>query len=175
MNTGQTLLAIGALAILMTIMMNFYGVLGRTGQPIDDAQFGISATTLGTSFMEFAHGLHFDEITVGQHITEASALTMPGMLGTDVQPDTIPQETQMMYYNDFDDFHGDSLDTDLGDLGTYRSSFEVFYVQPTNIETRVNFRTFTKRMNVKIWRVNTATTDIDTVRLYTVMGYFHFD
>lgn len=170
------MLGIGALAILMTVLLNFYTVLSRAGIPLEDAQYAISATTLATTFLETAHGLAFDEVTYGQHVTHPSMLTHWQHLGPDAQPDSLPQETHHHYFNDFDDFNGYVVDTDLGDLGVYRAAFEVYYVDPNDVTQKVFNRTFTKRMDVAIWRTDLPVgASIDTVRMFTVMGYFNFD
>jgi hypothetical protein len=63
MTTGQTLLAMGALVLLTMIMLNFYRIFGSSWDTLDTSQLGIDATTIGTSFIELAHGLAFDERT----------------------------------------------------------------------------------------------------------------
>jgi hypothetical protein len=56
--------------------------------------------------------------------------------------------------------------------------FDVYYVNPTDVTTKVNNRTFTKRMDMKIWREQPPPppgyAGIDTVYMWTVMGYFSF-
>jgi hypothetical protein len=58
MTTGQTLLSMGALVLLTTIMLNFYRIFGANWDTIDSSQLGIDATTIATSYFEIAHGWH---------------------------------------------------------------------------------------------------------------------
>jgi hypothetical protein len=184
MNTGQSILAIGALGLLMTILLNFYTALGRIGVPLDDAQFGISATTLATTFIDMAHGLHFDRATEGQKVTADSInyLTPPAQLGPNADLlasfPTWPIITRdsLHLINYVDGLKGAAIDTDLGELGVYRTEFDVYYVNPNDVTTEVFTRQFTKRMDLAIYRLDAPLeADIDTVRMYTVMGYFKFN
>ncbi|MBP1655075.1 MAG: hypothetical protein H6Q28_1631, partial [Bacteroidetes bacterium] len=63
MSTNYTMMTIGAFTILMTILQNFYSLLGITGGDVTDAQDMILATTLATSYLESAQGLAFDDVT----------------------------------------------------------------------------------------------------------------
>lgn len=162
----------------MTIMMNFYRVLGHISRPIDDSQFGISATTMATTYMELAHGLAFDETTDTTRISNRIDLTPPHLLGPETSKEVDPEITSdLTTFNDFDDFHGALFDRDLGPLGVFRTAFEVYYVDENDIEQMVTLGpTFLKRMDIKIWRTDVPVySDIDTLRMYTVMGYFHFN
>lgn len=172
MTTGQTMLAVGALVLLTTIMMNFYRSYSLNWETIDGTQMGIDATTIATSFMEVAHGLSFDEASDTMYITDPGQLTTAGSLGREGAHDD-----SLHKFNDFDDFHLYETTVDAGDNGIYGARFEVHYVEPTNVMTPVNYRTYTKRLDMWIWREDPPPppgSELDTLSMFTVMGYFTF-
>jgi len=174
MNTGQTIMTLGAFLLLTTVLLNFYSVLADTGETIASGQDGILATTISTSYIELAQGLAFDEVTDTSDIALAnpSVLTSPGALGPEGS-----YEDSIQNFTDFDDFNGKTFEKDAsGTNRRYRTTFTVHYVNPMNIENISTTRTFVKRMDLTTWRifppVNGRT---DTVRTSTVMGYFNFN
>jgi hypothetical protein len=175
MTTGQTILTIGAFMFLTTLMTNFYRIVAQTGDTITSGQDGILATTVTSSYMEIAQGLAFDEVTDTSHVALASvsALTAPIALHAEAGEDSLYK------YDDFDDFNGQTMErTATGSNKRYRTTFTVCYVNPMNVLNYSTTRTFLKRMDLKTWRVFPPAetgTQVDTVRLSLVMGYFHFD
>jgi hypothetical protein len=175
MTTGQTILSIGAFMFLTTILLNFYRVAAETGDTIASGQDGILATTIAASYAEIAQGLAFDEVTDSTNAALASptVLTAASSLGPEAGEDSINT------FNDFDDFNGKTFDKQAtGTNRRYRTQFTVSYVNPDNINQKSTARTFVKRMDLKTWRIAPAPTsakDLDTVRTFLVLGYFHFD
>ena len=176
MNTGQTIITIAAFVFLMTILVNFYGLVASTGDDISSGQDGILETTIATSYMELAQGLSYDKITDSSDIAihNVGALTYPSNLGPDEA-----SEDSIQYFNDFDDFNGLQFDKQPGGTNRiYRTKFSVNYVNPANVQTVVYSKTFVKRMDLKTWRifpVAGVNERLDTLRTSLVMGYFHFD
>ena len=175
MTTGQTILTIGAFMFLTTILLNFYRVAAETGDSIASGQDGILATTIAASYAEVAQGLAFDEVTdtTNAALANPAALTSPTALGTEAGEDSIA------LFNDFDDFNGKSYEKQAtGTNRRYRTQFTVSYVNPDDINQKWSVRTFVKRMELKTWRISpppSSPTEIDTVRTFLVLGYFHFD
>jgi hypothetical protein len=169
------MLTIGAFTVLMTILQNFYGLLGTTGGDITGAQDMILATTLATSYLESAQGMAFDAETdtTNMALGSPSLLTSPSLLGPeDASEDSIHK------FNDFDDFDGFTIERESGSAGRrFRTAFTVSYVDPANVNTISSSRTFVKRIDVKSWRSfpPPSGTALDTLRMSMVMGYFHFD
>lgn len=175
MSTNHTMLTIGAFTILMTILQNFYGLLGTTGGDVTDAQDMILATTLATSYLESAQGLAFDEITDTTNLALGSpaTLTSPSALG----PESTDEDS-IHKFNDFDDFDGFTSEREAGSTGRrFRTTFRVSYVDPANVNTVSSARTFVKRIDMTSWRSYPppSGTKLDTLRMSMVMGYFHFD
>ena len=175
MTTGQTILTIGAFMFLTTILTNFYRIVAQTGDTITSGQDGILATTVTTSYMEIAQGMAFDEVTDTSNVKLANATTLTSPLALHAEAG----EDSLREFDDFDDFNGLTLEKSAtGSDKRYRTTFTVQYVNPANVILYSSARTFVKRMDLKTWRVYPpapAGTELDTVRMSLVMGYFHFD
>jgi len=172
MTTGQTLLTIAAFILLTTILQGVYSSIGRMGQDISGGQDGILATTIATSYIEFANGLAFDQVTD----TSDVALTNPLSLSYPLGPEA--GETTIDSFNDFDDLNGYSEEkTAGGSERRYMTKFAVSYVDTSDLSRIVAYRTYLKRLDMKTWRTYPAPGSdeiIDTLKTSIVMGYFHF-
>ena len=173
MNTGQTILTIGAFVLLTTILQGLYNALGNVGSDISSGQDGILATTIATSYCESVNRLAFDQITD----TSDVALTTPLLLSYPCGPEA--GEDSIADFNDFDDLNGYSEVKVAGGSGrSYQTTFTVSYVDEADLSTIVPLRTYLKRLDMKTWRIAPpALSDeiIDTLTTSVVMGYFHFD
>jgi len=175
MTTGQTILTIGAFMFLTTILLNFYRVAAETGDTIASGQDGILATTIAAAYSEIAQGLAFDEVTDSTNaaLVSPTVLTPATSLGAEAGEDSVRD------FNDFDDFNRKSFDKQAtGTNRRYRTYFTVSYVNPDNINQVSSVRTFVKRMDLTTWRVSpppSSPNEIDTVRTFLILGYFHFD
>ena len=182
MSTGQTIITMGALILLSSMLINFYSNLAQNGTTLSISEAGISQISLSSSYFERAQELSFDEATRDSFLSvaDSSKLTAPASLGSETVrpwPDDSVTEVQnnVTTYDDFDDFNNNEInDTTLASsLGTFHTSFKVYYVKPESINVRVNYRTFTKRLDMKIWRTYPPGTD--TLRSSKIYGYFHFN
>lgn len=176
MNTGQTMLTIMALAMLSVITMTYYASVGQSGRTLAASNAGLTATTIATSFIERAQNTAFDEASdttaADMIIANPGLLTDPGALGLESDEDTLTVES----FDDFDDFNNCSEDYHPGWMNeTYRVQFKVFYVDPNNVNTISNIRTFVKRMDLTVWRVDANLPATDTVKMSTVYGYFKYN
>lgn len=177
------MLTIGALVILSILTLNYYGSVARSGNNLSQSQAGFFATTLATSYIERAQNTHFDAVT--SHIDSVSAdsvINNPNILTKPVNlhREDLTREDSIQNFDDFDDFNGfTDITTPGGMLGTFTATFRVYYVSPTGIDSEVNFQTFVKRMDIKVWRSYPPIdpeqgTPFDTARISCIMGYFKF-
>jgi hypothetical protein len=178
MSSFQTVLTLFAFMLFSTILVSFYRLLGQSGDTIGNAQQGISEQTLVTTYTELANGLYFDEVSQDSNVTpsEINSLTSPTKLGPDNPPPTgEDNETNLKTFDDFDDLNNyDIVVSSMpGVIGTYKTHFDVYYVNPTNIDVKVASRTFIKRLDMKICRLYPPSKD--TLKTSVIMGYFHFD
>lgn len=178
MSTNQTLFTICAFVLFYLFLVSFYNVLVQSTLGVNNAQAGISALTLATTYQEYAEQLYFDEATIDSFLTnsELNSLTTPSTLGPENPPPMgEPTENTLKAFDDIDDLKGYTIiDSTLnGIVGSYKTKFDVYYVNPLNIDQVSNSRTFVKRLDIKVWRINPPSTD--TLKSSVVMGYFHFD
>lgn len=101
MGLGQTLLTIMALMLMGRLVLNVNGTTLDAGFAKDMAEYRITATSLGTSMLESANSLAFDEATVDTFllVTEVGSLTDKALFGAD------SGETNYTLFDDVDDFH----------------------------------------------------------------------
>jgi hypothetical protein len=178
MNTGQTMFSIAALAFLTVITLNYYSSLGQTGVTITQANAGLTATTIATSFIERAQNTSFDNNTDtlpdSYIVADPSLFTSPGSLGVEDAGEITYED-----FNDFDDFNNYTADYHtLNEI--YKVNFRVYYADTANVNNTVNVRTFLKRMDIKVWRSypaidSTQAKVFDTLRMSTLYGYFKFN
>lgn len=178
MNSGQTLLTLGAFVLLMTMLTNFWQLLALSGTNMNQSEADIAEVALATSYNQFAQGLCYDEATIDSFMTTATmgTLTAVSRLGVDNPPPSgEPTEASMTSFDDFDDFNNYQLDDSslIGSVGVFHSNFKVYYVSPTDLNSVSTTPTFVKRMDVTIYR--TVPPSKDTLRTSFTLGYFHFD
>lgn len=161
MNTGQTLLSIGALILLSMMILRVNGSFLNTDTVVHETKFGVLATSLASSFIEEANKKNFDEVTITNSINDSTLLTS-----------NLGKETGESYSNfdDFDDYNGfDSTITDLPSA-TFHLHFTVSYVNSAYPDDPVNYRTWNKKMTVAV----SSPFSRDTIKLSSVYSYFYF-
>lgn len=168
------MLTIGAFVLLSMILLSFYGLVADSTKTFDTTQGDITEVALAISYQEIIQGMSFDEATVDSMRAQVNDLS--SVLGPDNPPPAgEPYETNMETFDDVDDFNGYQIDqvNPGGVLGTFRTLFNVYYVDPNNINQVSSGKTFTKRVDMNLWRVSPP--GQDTLRTSFVVGYFHFD
>jgi hypothetical protein len=174
MSTGQVILTVGAFVLLSMILLSFYGLVADSSKTIETTQGDITEVALAISFQEIIQGMAFDEATVDSMRAQVSDLT--STLGPDNPPPAgEPNETDLETFDDIDDFNGYEIDqvNPGGVLGTFRTHFDVHYVEANDINQISSGKTFVKRVDMKLWRVSPP--GQDTLKTSFVVGYFHFD
>jgi hypothetical protein len=160
MNTGQTMLSIGALILLSAMILRVNSTFLSTDTNVQAAKFGVLATSLATSYIEEASRKQFDENT-SIAISDSTLLsTNLGLDGTETISDC----------DDFDDFN--NLDTTITDLpsATFNVRCKVSYINPQNPDIDVNYRTWNKKLTVTI----SSPFSQDTIRISSIFSYFKF-
>ena len=176
MNTGQTLFALGALALLSTSVVTVYKAYNTTYQAIIQAKLGITATSLASSFVEEASGKAFDKNTDSSTATMTSQLTPYSQLG---------KETGEFWhaagdnnFNDFDDYNNFDTTQTFQDVvfskpyggGSFRVKCKVEYVNAGNPNVAVLTQTWHKKLTVTV----TSPDMKDTVRTQYIFSYWYY-
>ncbi len=186
MTLGQSLLVIGALALLGILVLNANTSIGESTETMNRSEFGITAISLATSLVEEAQGKMFDQ-KIADSLT--GPITSPTQLSA-----VLGKEGAEAYrggaegFNDFDDFNNiwlvyknAPLDTASSPGSTYefavpglRARYDVrvsvYYVDPNgDLNVPVAYQTFHKGMLVTV----TSPSSRDTLRFPAVMSYWN--
>jgi len=169
MNTGQSLLSIGALLLLSLTILRVNNSILTTDTVMQDSKFGILATSIATSLIEKASKKAFDANTFGNAVSSLSELTPASGLGLgsgESAPDSC---------NDFDDFDGYTAQITNLPSAVFNVSCQVCYVNPTNPDGKLNTQSWHKKMTVTVSSPNIGNEErTDTIRLSTIYSYWHF-
>lgn len=144
MFSGQNILVIGALAILSVLIITFYNNEGNKYTMTLDNEAVIAATGLGQTVIEKLSTKPFDENTLGRYVDLPDSLTLPDSLGPE------SNESDIVMYDDFDDFHNYSETDSLMRLGYFKVSVNIDYVFKHNPDSAVDVRTFYKLATVSV-------------------------
>jgi hypothetical protein len=163
MNTGQTMLTIGAFILLAVIILRVNNSFLSTDTVVQESKFGVLAVSIGSSIIEEANRKAFDQATVGNAVNSLNLLTQASKLGPE-------NGEKYSSFNDFDDFNG--YDTTITNLpsATFNARCVVCYVDPSNPDVAVNTQTWNKKITVYV----TSPSSTDTMRLSSIFSYFYF-
>ncbi len=157
MNLGQSLFAIGALILLSLNIMSVNTRILRTDEVALNSKIGVLATSIGTSIIEDASKLPFDENTRDDAVSNLSLLTSP--LGREKDGEI----------NDFDDYNNyTKIDTVF--TIPFKAVCKVNYIIPTNLNGFTNTKTWHKKLTIKI----STPFSQDTIQLSSVYSYWYF-
>jgi hypothetical protein len=165
MNTGQTLFSIGALLILSITVLKMNNFILANEAVMQDSKLGILAVSLATSLIEEASKKAFDENTIDTEVAACSLLTNYP-LGRGVGEIQDSSQT----FNDFDDYNGYHYHYNYLPSAEYDIYCTVYYIQAVSPESKVGYRTWNKKMDVKV----TSESMQDTIVMSTIYSYWHF-
>ena len=165
MGLGQTLLTIMALMLMSRLILTVNRTMLEEDSSKDVSEYRITATSLGTSVLEYASDLSFDEATVDTTLTalQFSSLTAPGFFGPD-----LPVETNPSLYDDIDDYQGYTRIDTIPNSAIFFTTIRVHYlnVVPPSTITVTTAKTFNKRLTVFV----TSSSMVDYTMIDTVVG-----
>ena len=126
------------------------------GTIISQTEIDIYSVSLAESIIEEAAGKAFDHYSAadtagnGAVITALSQLTAPASLGKEADDNY----TGASGFDDFDDYNSWSVTpyvTYVAGVDSFHIQAQVFYVDTTNPDLKVNTQTWHKKMIVKVW------------------------
>lgn len=173
MNTGHSMLAVGAMMLLGITILGINGKFLNTSSVLYNTKFGVLAVSLGTSIIEEANGKAFDLAGSSNAITNLSQLTAPSGLGP-ASGEYYPN------FNDFDDYNWlnktDTIKIDSKTFAVFNTFCRVYYVSETNPSIISSVRTWHKRIDVAVTSpsMKNANNQQDTVKLSSVYSYWKF-
>lgn len=168
MNTGQMLLATGALVLLGTTIVTINRMYGQQGTILQQTEIGVYAISIATSLIEEASGQNFDEVTVNDAVTATTSLTDPSLLGPEAGETTSPATTAN--FDDFDDYNNLTYGMSVAGVDSFTIKSTVYYVNDTAPTVKVTTKTWFKKLDVSVY--GTATQD--TIKMSYIFSYFNF-
>ncbi len=164
MGTGQTLLTIGAMILLGSVILTTNRSLSETNTVLLNSNIGLEEVSLATSVIEEAEGKAFDHNTDTTAVTSTSQLTPASQLGPE------SGDTSAASFDDFDDFNGYRQQVTIDSI-PYVIYTRVCYVSSSNPSGPASTSpTWNKRMDVWVWSAFAP----DTVKMSTVYSYWNF-
>ena len=163
MNTGQTLMTVGAMLLLSILILRVNNTFLTTSTAFMDTKFDILATSIATSEMEEISKLAFDQYTASNPATSLSQLTAPGNLGPE------SGETPATF-NDIDDYDGYTKIDSTMPSAIFKIRCSVNYVAPTTPNIISTSPTWNKKITIYV----TSISMMDTLKLSTIYSYWYF-
>ena len=181
MNTGQTILTLGAVILWsFTVLLTNRSSL-QHGTIINQTQIDVYAVSLAQAKIEEASGKSFDQYSASDTLGNGNAITALSQL---TDPTHLGKESGENYpdFNDFDDYNyfsgNNPFKIYVPGVDTFRIQTTVFYVDTTDPNGQSNFRTWHKKMIVKVWpTISPWTSDTpkpDTVIMTYIYSYWWF-
>ncbi|HAP35741.1 MAG TPA: hypothetical protein DCQ28_07280 [Bacteroidetes bacterium] len=179
MGLGQTLLTIMALMLMGRLILMVNRTTLETGSTKDMAEYAITATSLGTSILEYANDLAFDEATVDTFLTstQSASLTAAASFGPDAG------ETNFRIFDDIDDYHGYSKIDTIPTSAIFFTRVTVQYlnVVPPSTVTVTTVKKFNKLISVFVtspsmvdYSFDPGNPRPDTLKFQSVFSYWYF-
>lgn len=165
MNTGQTLLAVGAMILLSVLILRVNGTFLTTGTAIMDTKFDILSTSIAISQLEEISRRRFDQYTVTSPATSLSQLSTT--LGRESGEPAPPNDAS---YDDIDDYNNYYKDITDMPSAKFHVLCHVNYVQPSALNDSTTVPTWFKKVTVEVWP---ELQNADTVRISQIFSYWN--
>lgn len=163
MNTGQTLLTLGAMVLLSLLILRARNSFLSSSTVMMNSKFSVLATSLAQSQIEEIKKMAFDESTVTGPVSDISDLTDPNKLGYE-SGESYPN------FNDVDDFNGYTKTDSTLPSAIFKLSCEVHYINPNNPDVVSNSKTWSKNITVNV----TSKSMGDTIKVSSIFSYWVF-
>ena len=169
MNTGQTILAVGAMILLSTIVLRVNSTFLSSDEVLNQSKYIFLATSIATSIIQEAKNLRYDEVTtdttIGE-ITNPSVFTPKEALKWDAGENKDSTHT----FDDFDDYNFYAYTDSSMPSAVFHVSCRVEYVDEKNPTVAATYKTFNKRITVTVSSVFMN----DVIQLSSIFSYWFF-
>ena len=165
MNLGQTMITMGMFVLLVMSVISANRMLMQNSEFNLQTEALIESSTIANDIFQEAQSKKFDEFAGDAGTDSVSVFTLPNLLGpSNSERDSVGSLPDSSYnghyrsikaYGDVDDYNGYSriVSADSANgirIGGFSVTVRVFYVDPSNPDSLVNFRTFFKRVEVNV-------------------------
>lgn len=169
MNTGQSLLSLGAMTLVALIILQVNTGFVMTSSRLLDNKLSILAISLASSIIEEASGKAFDAKTVTDAVSTTSDLTSVSSLGhsyTESYPN----------FNDFDDYNGLKITSSALSSAEFQIKSKVSYVNSNDPDKASSVPTWHKKISVYVTSKSLLDPNgnQDTIMISSVFSYWHF-
>ena len=161
MNTGQMMLALGAMILLSTVVLRINSNFLLNDTVLDETKYNFLATSIATSVIQEAKAKAFDKATDSTSISDLTLLsTVLGPEKGEKHPD----------FNDFDDYNGYSgIDASMPSA-VFNYSCTVDYVELNSPGVATINKTWNKLLTVTVSSPYMS----DTIRVSSIYSYWFF-
>jgi MSHA pilin protein MshD len=163
MNTGQMMLALGAMILLSTTVLRVNNNFLISDTVLDETKYNFLATSIATSIIQEAKNKAFDQATDSISIDDTKFLTEAKYLG---------KESGEVYdnFNDFDDYHDYSgIDASMPSA-VFSYKCIVTYIDENNPNVTPGNKTWNKMLTVTV----TSPFMADEITVSTIYSYWFF-
>lgn len=172
MNTGQTMLAVGALVLMMVAAINANRLIVTADEQPIEVQHYKQAVALSEALFGEIRTKKFDHrVSDSVIVIDPNNFTAPALLGpeagNEVDSCSVPDSTDYrsaQFYNDIDDYNRYVRVVRYYDDAVYRLSVRVFYINSNEAESN-SAPTFFKKI------IMTVASEADTVTFSTFHTY----
>jgi hypothetical protein len=182
MNTGQMILAMGALVLLSATVLTVNSSNLSQGTILRQTELGIYAVSLATSYIQRARTMDFDELTVGGALLARTPAPGVGVLSTTLGPDAGEILNADSTYDDFDDYNGFVIVDTVANVDNFGVRADVYYVSMVQPYPQVAGPTWLKQIDIqvrstvsrKVFEDPKAVGDagVDVIRLSYIYSYY---
>jgi hypothetical protein len=195
MNSGQMMLAAGAMILMGTTVLTVNRNSLNNGTILRQTELGIYGVSLATSFIQHATSMAFDELVVIRPVlpvspTPATYLTTSANLGreyTHLHTAVANQDPKEILnrpssFDDIDDYKNFVVDTAIASVDIFHVTADVYYVSATPPYALTTTPTWLKRIDFKVNNTisrkafeNTSVTNrqgTDTIRMSYIRSYY---
>jgi len=162
MNTGQMLMALGALMLLSAVILRFNRTVLTSDEVMYNSKFNVLAASLCTSLIDEAKSKAFDEKTDDAAISDLDKLSSK-----------LKAESGETYatFNDFDDFNN-YIRTDSTSIPgeVFYLTCKVNYVKPTSSLKITTSKQWHKMITVTVMSSSMK----DPVQISSIYSYWYF-
>ena len=163
MNTGQTILTMGALALLAIMVLRVSSDFLHTDSDLIENKLGLLGVSVAESVIEEATRLKFDENTLTKAVTDVDQLTYALSLGPE------PGET-FADFDDFDDYNGYARADSSMPSAIFNIETTVEYVSGIAPDIASPSRTWHKKITVVV----SSKSMISAIQMSSVYSYWYF-
>jgi hypothetical protein len=189
MNTGQMLMATGAMVLLGTTVLTVNRNSLNQGTILRQTEVGIYAVSLATSYIQKAMSLNFDERTVvrpNMSVNPAPATYLGTAMGVDIphyadhSAAAAEVANKDSTFDDFDDYNNYSKDTTITSVDRFHVNAWVYYVTLTPPYTKTAAPTWLKRIDVcvnnsisrQVFEKTATNKGTDTIKISYIKSYY---